>query len=247
MAALAALCLREQPGAAIGEFRAIVLDTLIDELAVPCAIFFPPVEELGWAIQPIAERGWPRPDPSEGMWLVEMLRAHGSPLVFAAHGLPLPGFLSAMGIASGLLVACGPDAREGGLVGVFTRQPGAFESEAIAFVVGVASALAAAERRARREIALDEAENRFLDAFRELAALGPDFVTLAAHELRTPLAVLRGYAGILAADFFELTDQERRDYFARICESSDHLTGLLEKLIGSAKAWERRRTGGRGA
>jgi two-component system, OmpR family, sensor kinase len=52
------------------------------------------------------------------------------------------------------------------------------------------------------------------------------------HELRTPLAVVAGFAELLERRADQLTDQERADYVERIREASQRMTELLDDALG---------------
>ena len=164
LASISDLCRAEQEAGSIGEFRKAVTACLVSVLATNCAVVFPPRQgPLGQA-WPAAEKGWPWPDPTEAMWLADLVRTHGSPLLFADGGVPLPGFLRARGLRSGLLLATGPAGGECGLLGVFSRDSRAFGATETSFVTAVAGVLAAAERRAGGH--LGRSGNALFEAFR---------------------------------------------------------------------------------
>jgi len=52
------------------------------------------------------------------------------------------------------------------------------------------------------------------------------------HELRTPLAVVAGFAELLERRADELSPEQRADYIARIRESADRMTELLDDALG---------------
>jgi signal transduction histidine kinase len=54
-----------------------------------------------------------------------------------------------------------------------------------------------------------------------------DFVTLL-HDLRTPLAIVSGFAELLVNNESTLSPEQRRDYTARIAAAARELLGLLD-------------------
>lgn len=62
-----------------------------------------------------------------------------------------------------------------------------------------------------------------------MSADEPDRVARLVHDLRTPLAVIRGFADLLGGEGSEsLTPVQRRDYAQRIAEAADLLAELLD-------------------
>lgn len=73
----------------------------------------------------------------------------------------------------------------------------------------------------------------------ELAAAAErtrDFVAIASHELRTPAAIVSGFAEGLVTMWPDLTENERADYSARMVRASRRLSHLLESLLTQALA-----------
>lgn len=48
------------------------------------------------------------------------------------------------------------------------------------------------------------------------------------HDLRTPLAVIAGFAGLLRRRGDALSDAEREDYVQRIAEAAEEMRAILE-------------------
>ncbi|MBP7798894.1 MAG: HAMP domain-containing histidine kinase [Thermoanaerobaculaceae bacterium] len=80
-------------------------------------------------------------------------------------------------------------------------------------------------------VAALEAANRRLE---ELARLRTRFVSDAAHELKTPLAILRSYLEALGTDLVGGLDREQRDFLAAATEGSRRLQRLVEELLDLA-------------
>jgi signal transduction histidine kinase len=92
------------------------------------------------------------------------------------------------------------------------------------------------ERRARKsaEAVAEETTSRLYLAFEELKALNDsmrDFVAIAAHDLRSPLTAISGFASLLTEQWEAFDEGERRDMVARIERSSHSLVRLAEDLL----------------
>lgn len=59
-----------------------------------------------------------------------------------------------------------------------------------------------------------------------------DFVSMAAHELRTPLAIIKGYIGMISTE--RLTDEEKED-ISRVNISVDGLNNLVGDILDVVK------------
>ena len=64
-----------------------------------------------------------------------------------------------------------------------------------------------------------------------LAAAKQNFLNNISHEMRTPLNAIVGFSQVLLTPGLELTDEEYDDMERRIKESSDLLTGIVDKMI----------------
>lgn len=80
-------------------------------------------------------------------------------------------------------------------------------------------------------VAALEAANRRLE---ELARLRTRFVSDAAHELKTPLAILCSYLEALGTDLVAGLDREQREFLAAAAEGSRRLQRLVEELLDLA-------------
>ncbi|MCL4818242.1 MAG: hypothetical protein KJ067_03840 [Vicinamibacteria bacterium] len=91
------------------------------------------------------------------------------------------------------------------------------------------------ERR-RRELE-DEVRDRTADlsrsneALRKADALKTEMLGIAAHDLKNPLAIVRGFAELLQ---LKLADRESREMATRILRSSNTMLGIVTRLLDSA-------------
>src|SRR5699024_3981652 len=60
-----------------------------------------------------------------------------------------------------------------------------------------------------------------------------EFLSSIAHEHRTPLTYIKGYADIISKQ--DITDEERKEYLDIIREETEHLTVLVKNLFDLAK------------
>ncbi len=58
-----------------------------------------------------------------------------------------------------------------------------------------------------------------------------DFVALAAHELRTPVTIIRGYIEILEQEVGEQLDPEHREFIKRLDISASQLAGSINNIL----------------
>src|SRR5579871_5337181 len=59
----------------------------------------------------------------------------------------------------------------------------------------------------------------------------PDLLSIISHELRSPLATIKGYAATLRRHEQRLSPAERREFFDAIDDASDRLTRIVERIL----------------
>ncbi|MEX1158477.1 MAG: histidine kinase dimerization/phospho-acceptor domain-containing protein [Thermomicrobiales bacterium] len=77
-----------------------------------------------------------------------------------------------------------------------------------------------------------EAEHKSL--LDEAADLKLDIVSMLSHEMRTPLASIKGYATALLLDVVEWDSDSRNEVLTAIDEESDHLARLITDMLDTA-------------
>jgi signal transduction histidine kinase len=62
-----------------------------------------------------------------------------------------------------------------------------------------------------------------------------DFMALAAHELRGPITVIRGYLDILRPELDSVLNEDQKQLFDRLDVSSNRLSGYISNVLNAAK------------
>ncbi len=70
---------------------------------------------------------------------------------------------------------------------------------------------------------------------RELEMMKLDFVSMAAHELRTPITAIRGYLGLVSSDNSSNLSSQTRQFIERAQASTYQLVGLISNLLNVSK------------
>ena len=95
------------------------------------------------------------------------------------------------------------------------------------------------ERRvAERTAELGEANTRLeetLSGLKRLDQLKTEFMAMAAHDLRTPLTVIAGFAGTLRESWDAFGDDERKQFLYRINANTKRLSEFVENLLHFAR------------
>jgi PAS domain S-box-containing protein len=76
---------------------------------------------------------------------------------------------------------------------------------------------------------------RDITKFREAEEVKSTFVSIISHELRTPVALIKGYVGTLRREDAHWDPAVVRDSLAVIEEESDHLTELIDDLLDASR------------
>lgn len=118
--------------------------------------------------------------------------------------------LAAAGVTIGAIVVAGND------------PPDAGRAAAVAGLLTTAIAT-------RQRVA---AEHEHL--VQEASALRMDVVSLLSHEMRTPLAAIKGFASALRLEGAHWDRETRLDFLQTIEDEADHLTRLVEDILESA-------------
>lgn len=99
------------------------------------------------------------------------------------------------------------------------------------YVVAAERALAAANDRATREQIESERLSLHLEAEHAREAALRDFISIAAHELRAPVTVIKGFTRTLTTKSDRITPERRSEYLAMVDEQSGRLARLVDDLL----------------
>ena len=78
----------------------------------------------------------------------------------------------------------------------------------------------------RRDLALGRANDRL----RELDRIKSEFISIAAHQLRTPLSAVKWIMSMLEADEFA-SPEERQEFISKAAESTNRMIALINDLL----------------
>jgi len=87
------------------------------------------------------------------------------------------------------------------------------------------------EQLERLTIDLAKANKRL----KKLDKLKSEFVSIASHQLRSPLTSIRGYASMLAEESFGKLPQKAKEPVERIVESSQRMAGAIEDYLNVSR------------
>jgi PAS domain S-box-containing protein len=76
---------------------------------------------------------------------------------------------------------------------------------------------------------------RDITKFREAEELKSAFISIISHELRTPVALIKGYVGTLRREDAEWDPGITRESLAVIEDEADRLTGLIDDLLDASR------------
>ena len=86
------------------------------------------------------------------------------------------------------------------------------------------------------KVTRDVTERRqLLDGLEQAAAERMQLLTMTAHELRTPVSVITGFASTLDEHWDELAESDRRDMVSSLRRGGDRLSRLVEDLFTAAR------------
>lgn len=76
---------------------------------------------------------------------------------------------------------------------------------------------------------------RDLTRYREEEALQKTFISVVSHELKTPVSIIKGYAGTLRRQDANWSPEILHESLAVIEEEADNLTGLIDNLLEASR------------
>jgi signal transduction histidine kinase len=99
---------------------------------------------------------------------------------------------------------------------------------------GLLSLVTIAIQKAQMYTSLKEATEALTRANKkltELDALKTEFLSIASHQLRTPLAVIKGYAGMMEQGMLGRMNERQRGALAKVSTSTQELIALVQHLL----------------
>jgi PAS domain S-box-containing protein len=76
---------------------------------------------------------------------------------------------------------------------------------------------------------------RDLSRYREEQELQKTFISVVSHELKTPVSIIKGYAGTLRRDEAKWPPEVLNEYLSVIEEEADQLTELIDQLLEASR------------
>ncbi len=73
------------------------------------------------------------------------------------------------------------------------------------------------------------------EKLKSLDKLKTEFLSLASHQLRSPLTAIKGYTSMLMTGDFGAINDKQKEAIGRVFESSDHLAKVVEDLLNVSK------------
>jgi len=71
---------------------------------------------------------------------------------------------------------------------------------------------------------------------KELERMKDEFVSIASHELRTPMTVINGYAGLVLSEKTGTLKPEQKEYMQKIKGNTTQLINLVNDMLSLSRA-----------
>jgi len=69
----------------------------------------------------------------------------------------------------------------------------------------------------------------------EVGEEGLDFISFAAHELRGPITVIRGYLDVLEDELTDVLKEDQHELFRRLTVSANRLSGYINNILNTSR------------
>lgn len=87
----------------------------------------------------------------------------------------------------------------------------------------------------RKQMTSIIANVRDLTRYREEEHLHKTFISVVSHELKTPVSIIKGYAGTLMREDADWPREIQQEYLETITEEADSLTDLIDNLLEASR------------
>lgn len=138
-----------------------------------------------------------------------------------------------VGVRRPLSAICVPlgtgDRRIGALALLNLRRPGSFSGSDLSFLHRVADLITIATENAQLHEELERTQ-----AISEANRLKAEVISILAHEMRTPLTSIKGYATALLMDEVTFSPESQREFLQFIDDECDVLQSLIHDLLESS-------------
>jgi len=124
-----------------------------------------------------------------------------------------------------------PGSESRAMLGFGCRRAGAYQEEDLPVIEALGRDLSGV----LNQLLLIEREREAARRSHELDQLKSEFVGIVAHDLRSPMTVIAGFADILRSGGDQLAPHERDDYLARISSNVKQLAELVEDVLQVAR------------
>ncbi len=120
------------------------------------------------------------------------------------------------------------------ILGVQSKTPRRWTDTEIQLLEDVAQRTWAAVERAKAEKALRESESQL----KQLLKMRDEFISIASHELKTPITSMKIYGQIVQKRLEEIGDTDNRDLLSKLNTQVNRLTALINSLLDTTKISE---------
>ena len=87
------------------------------------------------------------------------------------------------------------------------------------------------EAKMRQEKSIAEKNALEMEAFKEMGRLQRQFLSNVSHDLRTPLATIKGFTSTLLSDEVAWKEEEKQDFLRTIDVETDRLSSMIDELM----------------
>jgi signal transduction histidine kinase len=117
------------------------------------------------------------------------------------------------------------------LISFFSSQPHAFGSPEVAIIQSVVRETAAVFDT----LVILDRERQAVERLQDLDRMKNEFVSMVAHDLRSPMGVISGYADTLRLRWDVLTSDQRDEFLETITRNVLTLTTMVEDMLQAAR------------